>query len=352
MRATAGGLRIGDPPALIAHRGASGVRPEHTLQGYALAVRQGADYLEPDLVSTRDHVLVARHDLRLDDTTDVSRRPEFATRRTRRHVLRTDGSERSVEGWFVEDFTLDELRDLRAVTRLPGRRPESVPFDGRWQVPTFEEILALREELVTELDRPIGVYPEIKFPEHFARAGLPLEEPLLRAVRERELDLEGSPVIVQSFSLPALRRLRTLGSRMPQVLLLRAGLDPRDGSAVLDGAGERDLTLLQRSRGAVDGLGPDKRLVLDWDAAGTARSSGLVDRAHALGLVVHAWTLSPEPDPTWLPTCPDEGDDAARVAVEARALVDAGVDGLFTDVTDVVREVLDSRLPVSAAAPV
>lgn len=339
-----GGLEVGGPPVLIAHRGASAVRPEHTLEAYEVAARQGADYLEPDLVSTRDHVLVARHENRLDATTDVARRPEFANRRLRRRVLEPDGSEQSVEGWFAQDFTLAELRTLRAVTRLPGRRPRSVEHDGRFVVPTFAEILDLRERLVAELGRPIGVYPETKTPEHFARAGLPLEEPLLAAVRERGLDHAGSPVVVQSFSLSALRRLRGLGSRLAHVLLLSAHVDPRTGDAVLPGAAERDLHVAQRSRGCVDALGPDRRLVLHWDASGTARPSGLVERAHGLGLPVHTWTLSPEPDAAWQPHAVLAEESDARIATEARALLDAGVEGVFTDVTDVVRDVMDARV--------
>ncbi|MGQ0480730.1 MAG: glycerophosphodiester phosphodiesterase family protein, partial [Pseudonocardia sp.] len=181
-------------PLVIGHRGAAGYRPEHTLASYELAARLGADYLEPDLVSTADGVLVARHEPEIGTTTNVARRPEFASRRVTKTV---DGVR--THGWFVEDFTLEELRTLRAVERIPQVRPTNTGYDGHFGVPTFEEILELSARLTDELGRVVGVYPETKQPSYFAALGLALEPPLVAALRAAGLDRPDAPVFVQSF---------------------------------------------------------------------------------------------------------------------------------------------------------
>ena len=190
------------PFALIAHRGASGHRPEHTLASYELAARQGADFIEPDLVITRDGVLVARHEPEISTTTDVADRPEFASRKTTKDL---DGT--ATAGWFAEDFSLAELETLRARERIPRLRPQNTAYDGRFEIPTFQAVLDLRERLSDELGREIGIYPETKHPTYFRRLGLPLEEPLVALLRRNGLDREGAPVFVQSFEAGSLRRL-------------------------------------------------------------------------------------------------------------------------------------------------
>lgn len=309
-------------PVVIGHRGASGYRPEHTLGAYALAARLGADFIEPDLVSTADGVLVARHENDISRTTDVAGHPEFADRRTTRVV---DG--RRVEGWFTEDFTLAELRTLRAVERMPALRPGNTVHDGREPVPTLEEVLGLRRQLSAELGREIGVYPETKHPSHFAARGLSLAEPLLAALRADDLDRAGAPVFVQSFEAGILHRLRhELGARAPQVLLLPAGTDP----------GVLTPPALARLVGTVEGIGPAKDLVLPRDPDGAlGLPSTLVADAHAAGLLVHPWTFRAEN--RFLPACHRLGADPASPGLaveELRAFLDLGVDGVFADQPD------------------
>ncbi len=335
-------------PVVIGHRGACGYRPEHTLAGYELAARQGADFIEPDLVATRDGVLVARHENEISASTDVAARPELADRRTTRTV---DGVE--VSGWFTEDLTLAELREVRAVEPLPLLRRRNREHDGRHQVPTIEEILLLRERLCEELGREVGVYPETKHPTHFRELGLPLEEPLLEALRSAGLDRADAPVFVQSFELSNLVLMRhEMGSRMPQVLLasgwddtpyyLARGRARRHAPQVW-GAGTTYRELLSRGglaalagRGVVDGIGPDKTMVLPWGSDGLPGApTSLVEDAHAAGVVVHPWTFRAEN--AFLPPALRHGSDPAargRLIDELTAYLQAGVDGMFTDQPD------------------
>ena len=185
------------PPIVIAHRGASGHRPEHTLAAYELGARQGADYIEPDLVSTRDGHLVARHENEISGTTDVAERPEFADRRTTKAI---DG--KSMDGWFTEDFTLAELKTLRAKERIPELRPGNAEHDGRYEIPTFQEVIDLAARLA------VGIYPETKHPAYHRSIGLPLEPGLVAALRRAGLDDPGAKVFVQSFEAENLRALR------------------------------------------------------------------------------------------------------------------------------------------------
>lgn len=342
-------------PVVIGHRGACGYRPEHTLASYEIAARQGADFLEPDLVATRDGVLVARHENEISTTTDVATRPELADRRTTRTV---DGQR--VTGWFTEDLTLAELRGLRAVERLPDVRPANRAHDGLHLVPTLEEILRLRERLSGELGREVGVYPETKHPTHFREQGLGLEEPLVAALRAAGLDRRDAPVVVQSFEPSVLVRMRReLGSRVRQVLLATAWDDvPHDG--VHTGAwaplhevwrvGRTYADLLSPAGLAalgdvVVGVGPDKRMVLPWSAdGGLGAPTGLVADAHAAGLMVHPWTFRAENQ--FLPPRLRRGPDpagAGDLRAELHAYLEAGVDGVFTDHPDVAVEVRDAR---------
>lgn len=278
-------------PIVIAHRGASGYRPEHTLAAYRLGIALGADYVEPDLVSTRDGVLVARHEADLTHTTDVAERAEWAGRLTTKEV---DG--REVTGWFVEDFTLAELKTLRVVERLRELRPQNRRYDGVYEIPTFEEILGLVAAESERLGRPIGVYPETKHPAYFAALGLGLEEPLVDALSRHGYGGPDAPVFVQSFEPESLQRVRSR-TALPLVQLVSA-------------TGRVDLvtsTGLRRVATWADAVGVDKALL---------RGSTVVADAHAAGLLVHVWTL--------------------RGGVEeSLAHLDAGVDGLFTDHPDV-----------------
>jgi glycerophosphoryl diester phosphodiesterase len=326
-------------PVVIAHRGASGYRPEHTLAAYRMAIRQGADYIEPDLVSTRDGVLVARHENEISQTTDVALRSQFAQRRTTKVI---DG--RETTGWFTEDFTLEELRSLRAVERLPRLRPENTHYDRAFRIPTFAEILDLAQRESRRRGTVIGVYPETKHPSYFASLGLGLERPLLTELRSRHLDRPNSPVLVQSFETANLRMLARV-SRVPLVQLVDATGAPHDLVAAGDDRTYADLVTPAGLRAVASyaaAIGAAKHLVLPRDASGgLGAPSSLVDDAHAVGLAVHVWTLRAEAE--FLP----RGVDAHG---EAAAFLDAGVDGIFTDHPDVALEVRAERT-VSAAAP-
>jgi len=296
----------GGPPIVIAHRGASGARPEHTLAAYQLAIEMGADFIEPDLVITRDGVLVARHEAELSLTTDVAARAEFAGRRRRQRI---DG--RDWDGWFVEDFTLAELKGLRATERWPGLRPQSARFDGQFEIPTLAEVLALRRAAERTSGRPIGIYPETKHAAHFAAQGLALEERLVDALHGDGLRSRNAPVFLQSFEPPSLQRLAQL-TELPRVQL----------------AGERarlDMTPVARY---AQGLGVAKALVLPRDAQGRlGQPTGLVAAAHAAGLAVHVWTFRSEDE--HLPA-----DLKGQPAAEIERFAALGIDGLFTDHPD------------------
>ncbi len=303
------------PPGIliIGHRGASGYRPEHTLEGYRLAAEMGADFIEPDLVSTKDGVLIARHENEIGGTTDAAVR--FPDRRTTKTV---DGQ--AVTGWFSEDFTLAEIKSLRAKERLASRSHE---YDGRFQVPTFDEVIELAQRLGRELGRPIGVYPETKHPTYFRGIGLPLEEALLKSLGTHGWDAHDSPVFIQSFESGNLRDLR----RRTRVRLIQLVSMP----AQVDDAALKDIASY------ADGIGPEKRLVIPVDADGTVHApTDLVARAHAAGLLVHIWTI--RVDAPFLPA-----GYHGRGETEYEQFRDAGVDGLFTDFPDVAARVIRHR---------
>jgi glycerophosphoryl diester phosphodiesterase len=330
-------------PVVIAHRGASGYRPEHTLAAYRLAIRMGADYIEPDLVSTKDGVLVARHENEISGTTDVADRPEFADRRTTKVI---DG--RPVTGWFTEDFTLAELKTLRAVERLPETRPGNTRYDGRYQVPTFDEVLELARAESRRTGRSIGVYPETKHPTYFDSVGLSLEEPLVAALRRHHLDRPGAKVFIQSFETRNLRDLARV-TRVRLVQLVDASGAPYDLVASGDPRTYRDLTTpegLAWIAEYADGVGAHKDLVLPRDATGaTGEPSDLVDDAHDEDLLVHVWTLRDEN--RFMATDFRRGSDPdakGDARAEALAFLEAGVDGLFGDHPDTVVDALDEWL--------
>lgn len=332
-------------PGVVAHRGASGHRPEHTLDAYRTAIRMGVDDIELDLVITRDGVLVARHESQLGDTTDVADRPEFAHRSTTRVI---DGVER--RGWFVEDFTLGELKTLATRERMPGTRPGNAAYDGVEGIPTFNEVLAMVGAESVRRGRGVGVMCELKHATYFASLGLPLEVPLLADLARHGLDHPWARVTIMSFETAVLRGLATR-TRLPIVQLLdHPHRRPVDLVATGDPRTYADLatpTGLDWIDEYADGIGPHKSLVLPPDATGAVdRPSGIVHDAHHLGLTVHVWTLRQEN--AYLPTNFRRGDAPAApgdLAAEARALLAAGADGLITDHPEVVLRLLRDVRP-------
>jgi len=312
-------------PIVIAHRGASAHRPEHTLAAYRLAIAAGADFIEPDLVPTRDHVLVARHENAIGGTTDVAAHPEFAARRTTKVI---DGV--AVDDWFVEDFTLAELKRLRARERLPALRPANTAYDGRFEVPTVAEILDLAARESARLGRTVGVYPETKHPSYFRGLGLPLEEALVAQLTAAGYTGKDDAAILQSFEVANLKALRTMTDlRLIQLIGDGAPADAAVPSydAMLTPAGLRAVA------DYADGIGPAKDRIVPRDAAGRSLpATSLVADAHAAGLAVHPWTFRPEN--AFLPAELRRGDDPAGHgdgAAELAAFLALGVDGVFAD---------------------
>ncbi|MBL8556837.1 MAG: glycerophosphodiester phosphodiesterase [Phenylobacterium sp.] len=305
-------------PLVIAHRGASGERPEHTLMGYTLAIDEGADFIEPDLVSTKDGHLVVRHENEIAGTTDVASRPEFASRKAEKTI---DGEK--VSGWFTEDFTLAELKTLRARERLPGLRPGSARFDGLYAIPTFQEVIDLAKADSKRVGRQIGVYPEMKHPAYFAGLGLPLEGRVLDALRKNGLNTRTAPVFVQCFEVEPLKTFGRLGGRARRVMLVSQGPAPVD---VKSAAGVKAIAAF------AEGLGPEWPLVIPPLDGGLGAPTALVRDAHAAGLQVHPWTVRAEN--VFLPPKLRRGANPADHGdVEAvfKALYASGVDGVFSD---------------------
>lgn len=335
-------------PAVVAHRGASGHRPEHTLEAYRTAIRMGADDIELDLVITGDGVLVARHDCEISTTTDVADRPELAHRRTTKVV---DGVEHT--GWFVEDLTLCELKTLATRERMPGTRPGNTAYDGAEGVPTFNEVLAMVGAESVRRGRTVGVMVELKHAAYFDSLGLPLEVPLLADLARHGLDHPWARVTLMSFETTVLRRLAPQ-TRLPVVQLLdHPHLRPADLVAVGDPRTYADLATpegLDWLDEYADGIGPHRSLVLPRDARDRlGPPSSLVGEAHQRWLTVHVWTLRMEnrflPRDLRLGAAPDAPGDMAG---EVRAFLDAGVDGLITDHPEVVLRVLrEPRTQVS-----
>lgn len=332
-------------PTVIGHRGASGYRPEHTLAAYRLALEQGADALEPDIVMTRDGVPVARHENELGGTTDVARHPRFAARRTAKVI---DGA--AITGWFTEDFTLEELKMLRARERIPELRPGNRRFDGQFEIATLEEILSLREEVARERRAralglglpppgPIGLYPEVKHPSYFAALGLSPAEPLIEVLERHGCRGPEAAVFLQSFEPSILRALSGL-TRLPRVQLIEAGGAPADCAASGDARTFADLLTpggLAQVAAYASAIGPEKSLVIPRDTGGRlAKPTGLVADAHAAGLRVNPWTFRAEN--AFLPAgLRSSGEDAERgdLSGELRCFFAAGIDGFFTDQPDI-----------------
>ena len=330
-------------PLVIAHRGASGYRPEHTLAAYALGARMGADYIEPDLVSTKDGVLVARHENEISGTTDVSAHPEFADRRTTKTI-----DDVALTGWFTEDFTLAELKTLRAKERIPQLRPRNTLYDGRYEIPTFQEVVDLSRRLSRELGRPIGIYPETKHPTYFREIGLPLEEPLVRILKRNDLDDRRDKVFVQSFEVS---NLQWLGDRIdtPLVQLLSGPASkPYDLVIAGDPRTYGDLATPAGLKGIAryaSGVGPSKDYIVPRDPTGRSLApTSFVRDAHRADLLVHPYTFRNEN--SFLPLeLRSSADPAAygRAFGEYEQFYALGVDGLFSDNPDTAVEARPAR---------
>ena len=329
-----GGRRL-PVPAIVGHRGSAGYRPEHTFGSYEFALDIGADVVEQDVVPTRDGHLVCRHEPEIGGTTDVADHREFASRRTTRTI---DGT--PTTGWFTQDFTLAELKRLRAVERLPQVRQRSTIYDGRWQIPTFAEVLQWAEREGRRRGRPVWLHTETKHPTYFRDIGLPLEERLLALLKPYGRHRADAPQFLQSFEAQSLQRLGRLGAAAPKVFLLNgpasrpwdfvvAG-DPRTVADLVTPAGLAWIATFAQ------GIGPTTDLVIPRDAAGRLLApTSLVADAHAAGLVLHPFTARNEnqflPADFQVGTDPNAyGDPIAAF----RTWFATGIDGLFTDNAD------------------
>jgi glycerophosphoryl diester phosphodiesterase len=359
-------------PLVVGHRGAAGYLPDHTLAGYRLATRLGADYVEPDLVATKDGVLIARHEPNITSTTDVASHPEFAARR--RTGVNIDGA--LEEGWFASDFTYAEIRTLRAVQPLPER---SQRYNGRFRIPSFQQVIDLVKRQSKRQGRTIGIYPETKHPTYHKRIGLPLEERLVATLRRNGLDRRGAPVFIQSFEQSNLKQLNRM-TKVPLIQLVDANDVNPDGTLDYTAPFDRpyDWTVsgnpaltsrtfgyfatnagLDEIRTYADGISPWKRYIVSTKAVdsnhdgvvGDENGDGLVDeadrallpptdliqRAHARGLLVHTWTFRNEPRRL--------AADYRNIPVEEYLqFYELGIDGVFADFPDTAvtaRELLD-----------
>jgi len=347
---TASPLAASPRPFVIAHRGASGYVPEHTLAGYFIAIEQGADYVEPDLVISRDGALLARHENEIGGTTDVGSHPEFAARKATKSV---DGEQ--VTGWFTEDFTLAELKTLRARERLPELRRANTRYDGVFSIPTFDEVLDLvaaadaqRAVAAREAGLPppkrIGVYPETKHPSYFAKAGLYFDDRMLESLDRHGYRNRSDPICIQSFEVSNLKALRRR-TDLPLVQLVAPTGQPYDFTLAGDARSYQDLMTdagLREIATYADAIGPHKWMVVQF-APGSVTDTGLARRARATGLGIHVWTLRAENE--FLPVdLRSAGDAAARgnLQVEIAALLDAGITGFFSDQPDLAVRARDA----------
>jgi glycerophosphoryl diester phosphodiesterase len=316
---------MGKSPLIIAHRGASGYRPEHTLAAYELAIDMGADYIEPDLVITKDGVLIARHENEISETTDIVNYQEFANRQTTKVI---DGESKS--GWFCEDLTLAEIKQLRAKERIPNIRPGNAVFDGLYEIPTFQEIIDLAKRKSLEVKCTIGIYPETKHPSYFNSIGLGLEEPLIAALHKNGYEDKNSPIFIQSFEVGNLMYMSTK-TDLPLVQLINDKGKPYD---FVLGGDRRTFDDLITTTGLIGiaeyamAIGINKSLLIPRDMNNQLLSPmSVVSNAHAEDLLVHVWTFRDEN--IFLPA--DLQDNPLK---EYELFLELGIDGLFTDNPD------------------
>lgn len=320
-------------PGVIAHRGASGYRLEHTLTSYLLAIEMGCDYIEPDVVSTLDGVLVVRHENEISGTTDVASRPEFADRRTTKIV---DGTPHS--GWFTEDFLAEELLSLHTVERLPQLRPDHCVYDGRHGIATLDDVLVMLGEVNARRQEPVGVYIETKHPTYFRDIGLGLDDALVDTLERHGWNEPDSKTVIQSYEVSNLQYLRDK-TPVPLIQLFDLTGAPYDFVATLDPRTYETLATqegLARVAEYAQGIGPHKSLVVPRDEhRRLLPPTSLVDDAHTQGLEVHIWTMRNENN--FLPADFRTSDDVAEhgdAAAEYRVFFEAGVDAVFSDFTD------------------
>lgn len=329
-------------PAVAGHRGASALRPEHTLASYQKAIDDGADIVEPDLVATKDGVLVARHENEISGTTNVASLPQFANRKTTKTI---DGI--PVTGWFTEDFTLAELKTLRAVERIPANRPANTAYNGQFEIPTLQEVIDLVKQQAQAKGKTIGIYPETKHPTYFKSIGLPLEKRLVDTLVNNGYKGKDAAVYIQSFEVANLKEIRGMSQFRIVQLIDNPNNAPVNGAPrnapydfiasgskltygdMVKPAGLKDIATY------ADVVAPYKEVIIPRTSANELGApTSLVADARAAGLKVHTWTLRPEnpflpvsmraPDVTSLT---QRGDSIAEIT----AYLKAGIDGFFTD---------------------
>ncbi len=316
-------LTTNKPRLVIGHRGASGYRPEHTIAAYELAIQMGADYIEPDIVSTKDGILIARHENDISETTDVANRPEFSNRKTTKKI---DGKD--VTAWFTEDFTLAEIKTLRAKERLPFRNHS---LDGRFEIPTLQEVIDLAKRKSVQIGRTVGIYPETKYPTYFQSINLAVEKPLVTILKANGYTSKNDPVFIQSFEVENLKRLDKM-TDLPLIQLLdEANKQPYDFVVKGDSRTYGDLTSpkeLAKIAEYADGLGPYKRLIVPAGEDKRLKpTTSLINDAHAVGLRVHTWTFRNE-DQYLAP------DYNGNFQAEYEQFFKLGIDGVFSDFPD------------------
>lgn len=316
---------------LIGHRGAPAYFPEHTLASYTKAIELGADVIEPDLVRTKDGEFVARHENEISGTTDVANHAEFANRKATKTI---DGT--AITGWFTEDFTLAELKTLRAKERIPQLRPNNTQYDGKYEIPTLQEVINLAKAKSKETGRTIAIYPETKHPGYFAGIGLAMEEKLVEVLNKNDYKDASAPVFIQSFEVANLKKLKSLTKVRLVQLFGGASGKPYDFVLAGDSRTYGDLTkpaALKEIATYAQGIGPDKSLIIPRAAnnqLGTPTS--LVADAHAAGLIVHPYTFRPEN--YFLPAELQVGTDPlakGKAVEEITAFLKTGIDGFFND---------------------